>query len=108
VNISCPECRREMEFKAAFDAAFCWAGKEISVVFKCAHCGTPIYFGPRGNEIEVGMLGASPVVDPIPMAIYPIAVSCRRDGQMLCIEHEGEARKLPSSYRYISDQRAGE
>jgi hypothetical protein len=95
-----------MEFKAAFDAAFCWAGEEVSVVFKCAHCGTPIYFGPRGNEIEVGMLGASPVVDPIPMATYPIAVSSRRDGQMLVVEHAGEARKLPSSHHYISDKYA--
>jgi hypothetical protein len=107
MEITCPECRSGVNFSAAFDAAYCWAGTEAAVAFKCPFCGGSAYFLPRENELEVGFLGASSTLDAIPMSSYQLHVAVNRLGQALTIEFEGKQRSLPSAFDLMSRGKSG-
>jgi hypothetical protein len=51
--------------------------------------------------VEVGGLGGSPVVDPLPGTLYPIIVQTERHGEKLFASFDGKCVELPSSRRYI-------
>lgn len=101
--IDCPHCRRALDFEDVFRTAWCWSGAEIAVVANCPRCGETLYFSPRPGFIEWGMLGASPVADPIPIARYAIELSCGRQGEWVEICYRQETRRLPSAR--LHDQR---
>ena len=106
MEITCPECRRYVEFAAVFESAFCWANG--AVAFNCPSCDKTAYFAPDGEEIEVGFLGASPILDPIPGIRYRTEVEVQRQGQFLTISWCGLSKQLPSANVYISNRyRAG-
>jgi hypothetical protein len=90
-----------MSFQKAFDSAFCWAGAEPAIAFKCGQCQAPICFKPNEGTLEIGILGGSPTLDPIPVDVYPINVRWTRNNQMLTIEYGEEERSIPSSYLFL-------
>lgn len=98
MNMQCPECGEEVPFGDAFVRSFCWAGS--AVVFRCPLCSTPSHFSPGEHSLEVGMLGASLVVDPLPGKRYPISVQTERRGEILLISFDGKSMELPSSRSY--------
>lgn len=98
MNIQCPECVDDLPFGEAFVRSFCWAGS--AVVFPCPLCNAPNHFSPGEHSLEVGMLGASPVVDPLPGKRYPIIVQTERRGDKLLISFDGKRIELPSSRSY--------
>ena len=90
-----------MSFQAAFDSAFCWAGAEPAIAFECPHCQAPLCFIPHNKTLEIGILGGSPTLDPIPVDAYPISVGWTRNEQVLTIKYAEEARSILSSYLYV-------
>jgi hypothetical protein len=103
MKVACPECEEPVEFAAVFESSFCWA--KGAVAFNCPSCGKPAYFAPGNQSIEVGMLGASPTLDPIPGVRYPTQVTTDRQEQFLTISWQGHSKQLPSAYVYISGHR---
>jgi hypothetical protein len=91
-----------MDFSVAFNAAFCWAGREITIATGCMHCKHRFYFQSSNNDLEVGLLAASPIIDPLPGKLYPITVSCVRNDHRMTMEYAGRKRELPSSYLYTN------
>src|SRR6185437_10669814 len=102
MKIACPECQELVEFADAFEASFCWA--KSAVAFNCPSCGKPAYFSAGNESIEVGMLGASPTLDPIPGIRYPVQIVTHRQDQFLTISWQGHSKELPSAYVYISNR----
>jgi hypothetical protein len=104
--VDCPHCGHALDFEDVFRSAWCWSGAEIAVVANCPRCGDTLYFSPRAGFIEWGMLGASPVSDPIPMARYAIELSCDRQGEWVEIGYRQESRRLPSARLHDKRHRA--
>lgn len=99
MTIHCPECRAEVPFHDAFVRAFCWAGGAIA--FRCPLCDAPSHFSPHGHVLEVGFLGASPVLDPVPGETYPITVQTERYGDKLKISYDERTVELPSAHKHL-------
>jgi hypothetical protein len=51
--------------------------------------------------VEIGFLGASPVLDPIPGTYYPIEVQVHRRGENLLLSYGRQEVELPSLRNYI-------
>ena len=100
MNVVCPECNKSVDFAAVFDGAFCWA--QSSIAFRCPNCRTPAHFTPRGNETEVGFLGAGTPLDTIEGIRYPIQVATRQEGDSLTIQWGALRRTLPSAHSYVA------
>ncbi len=67
-DIRCPSCKAQLLFEGMLDrAVFFGPG---AIVFDCNHCHDRIYFAPYEGSVEIGTLGCSPVVDPIPFESY--------------------------------------
>lgn len=67
-DIRCPSCKAQLLIKGMLDkAVFFGSG---AIVFDCNHCHDRVYFAPNEDNVEVGMLGCSPVIDPIPLESY--------------------------------------
>jgi hypothetical protein len=67
-DIQCPSCKAPLHIEGMLDRSVFFAPGAI--VFDCNHCYDRVYFAPYEDNIEVGMLGCSPVVDPIPLESY--------------------------------------
>ena len=70
-----------------------------AIVFDCCHCHDRIYFALYEDNVEVGILGCSPVADPIPVETYayPEGFDMRsntHDG-ILTIEIKEQTWKIP-------------
>ena len=96
MNIECPECSNEISFLEAFNNAFCWGGSAI--VFRCPKCNNTAYFSAIGKEIEVGFLGGSPTIDPIPNQKYKIHIKTKIEDQNMTIYYDNLTKNIPSSY----------
>lgn len=59
-----------------------------AVVFDCPHCKDRVYFAPFDKRIDVGVLGASPVLNPLPIMSYTYPTEA-----LATFEIEGEALK---------------
>lgn len=100
MNVVCPECKGSISFADAFEGAFCWA--HSSVAFLCPSCRAPAHFTPRGEEIEVGFLGAGPSLDAVTGVRYPIQVATHREGDFLVIQFGASRRTLPSAHSHVA------
>lgn len=58
--------------------------------------------------MEVGFLGGSPVLDPVPGELYPVTVHTERRGDNLLLSYEGKQIELPSSRVTLSIGMASE
>jgi hypothetical protein len=96
-NIQRPSCENFLPIEEMLDAAV-FFGPGV-IVFDCPHCRSRVYFAPYENHIEIGTLGCSPVVDPIPhnKFSYPAGfkmTSDIRDG-ILNIQIQGRRWAIP-------------
>ena len=64
-DILCPSCKSSLHIEGMLDAAVFWGPGAI--VFDCSYCHDRVYFSPYESHIETGILGCSPVLDPIPL-----------------------------------------
>src|SRR5690606_29898721 len=67
-DTQCPSCKGPLLIEEMLDGAVFFGPGAI--VFDCSHCHDRIYFAPYEDNLEVGVLGCSPVVDPIPLESY--------------------------------------
>lgn len=97
INIKCPSCDLSLGMEKMLDAAIFYSPGAI--VFDCIHCQDRIYFSPYETHIEVGILGCSPVVDPVPIAefAYPenASPSCKENDGMLDVQMSGRTWHIP-------------
>jgi hypothetical protein len=82
-NIKCPSCASALEMDKMLDAAVFYVPGAI--VFDCMHCHDRIYFAPFDAHIEIGVLGCSPVVDPLPIGSF----SYSEEANPVCKENDG-------------------
>lgn len=82
-DIKCPVCASSLQMDKMLDSAVFYAPGAI--VFDCQHCHDRIYFAPFDAYIEIGVLGCSPVVDPLPIASY----SYSDDASPVCKTNDG-------------------
>ena len=67
-NMKCPACNCSLHIEGMLDAAVFFAPGAI--VFDCWQCHDRVYFAPYERHVEIGILGCSPVIDPIPCNDY--------------------------------------
>lgn len=104
-DIRCPSCQAQLLIEGMLDkAVFFDPG---AIIFDCSHCHNRIYFAPYEDNVEVGKLGCSPVVDPIPHEsyAYPQGFGMRSNIQdgVLTIEIKEKTWKIPS-YRLWNER----
>ncbi len=96
-DIRCPSCNALLHIEGMLDSAiFFVAG---AIVFDCSDCHDRVYFAPYDDNIEVGTLGCSPVVDTMPHECYAYPPffemkSSIQDG-ILNIEIKDKSWKIP-------------
>lgn len=96
-DIQCPSCKAVLLIEEMLDCAVFFGPGAI--VFDCCRCRDRVYFAPYEDNIEMGMLGCSPVVDPIPLVscAYPLNFDMKshiQDG-ILSIEIKDRSWKIP-------------
>jgi hypothetical protein len=108
-HIVCPACEAALDWSNVHTRSVFYAFggyKEPCIVFDCERCSSRVYFRVFGNQIETGLLGASPVFDPIPCACvtHNTDLSMKINGAMdeLIVTHQAGTRTLPIARKYRS------
>ncbi|MDW5443184.1 hypothetical protein [Polaromonas sp. SM01] len=98
-GLACPTCETMLSMEMILDASKFWTAGAI--VFHCPQCSDSVYFAPyeNENEIELGRLAASPVVDTLPCFRYPYMsvheLTTRQEGTDLMISAQGKEWRIP-------------
>jgi hypothetical protein len=107
-HVSCPGCEVALDWPALlrcsvfyeFDGGY----KEPCVIFDCEHCDARVYFRVFGNQLETGLLGCSPVFDPIPSDCFTIngdlSIKVDVEAGELTIVYESSSRTVPTARKY--------
>jgi hypothetical protein len=107
-EIVCPTCRANLSIEKMLDASVCF--EPGAIVFDCPHCNDRIYFSPYENHIEIGKLGCSPVLDPIPFANsdYPENFKMKSEikNGVLQIQVAGKEWRVPSVKIFLEESRS--
>lgn len=97
IDTRCPSCKAPLHIEEMLDSAVFFAPGAI--VFDCSYCHDRVYFALYEDNIEMGMLGCSPVVDPIPLEsyAYPLGFDMKSNIQdgILKIEVKERSWKIP-------------
>lgn len=96
-DIRCPSCKAQLLIEGMLDrAVFFGPG---AIVFDCSHCHDRIYFAAYEDNVEVGTLGCSPVIDPIPLESYAypqgFEMSSNIQDGVMTIEIKEKTWKIP-------------
>jgi len=96
-DTQCPSCNVLLHIEEMLDnAVFFGPG---AIVFDCCHCHDRVYFAPYEDNIEMGRLGCSPLVDTIPLhsSAYPLDFDMKSNIQdgILKIKIKERSWKIP-------------
>jgi DNA-directed RNA polymerase subunit RPC12/RpoP len=107
-EIACPTCSAYLSIEKMLDASVCF--EPGAIVFDCPHCNDRIYFSPYENHIEIGRLGCSPVLDPIPFATsdYPENFKMKSEikNEVLHIQVAEKEWRVPSVKIFLEESRS--
>ncbi len=94
-KLNCPGCKADLTISKLLHSSYCFGGNAI--VFDCKNCQGKFYYYPQSGFIELGLLGCSPVIDPIPIYRYKYSLIMSRKNQIININFDNGVYKIPSS-----------